>query len=553
MSTLFDRIALSLSGGGFRASAYSLGTLKALHMLGLLERVHMLSTASGGTITGAYYAMRRKKGDGFAAIYRDFYDFLAQDQLLPHALTQWGSNVKADRPKLIHAFADTYTKLLFPDTDLGTFWDKAPPSIPYHLQTVIFGATELYSGLTFRFQHSSFLPPPKKETDAAYLVGNGNVHLPAKYARQLRLGDVVAASSCFPGGFEPLVLPDDFLPKEDNSVLRGGPGQPFPGSVALLDGGIYDNQGIESLLLANERNAKYRETAQATLPEEQAQLLQPTTLFLVADVSSAEKSIYQAAPAAIGGFSPTLIQAFSAWLVLLTLLGLGAWWLRNSHPFVGGTLTGLALTAVGVTGLLIWGWQRLTRILSRMGPNLPAWVLPRLRQLPLRQLYDLLTLRLGSTKALLTSVFMRRVRSLNYEQLYRNLSQAKDTNRGYETMTSIIGTLVTEHERQLIKRKKVAAKSVPTSVRQQLAAVYPTVLSAQQMPTTLWWQLDIHRLPAIVATAEITLCYQLLRRFEKQPPAFPLETEVQRRAQIIWDHYQADGAGLLPLEALSAQ
>lgn len=549
----FARIALSLSGGGFRASAYSLGTLKALYLLGLLDNVHLLSTASGGTITGAYYAMRRKAGHAFPGIYYDFYRFLEDDQLLPAALAQWEQNLAQDRPKLIHAFADTYCQALFgADTRLGLFWEPdAAPNRPFHLQTIIFGATELYSGLTFRFQHGAFLPPPKNEKDTACLVGNGNVRLPSQYARQLRLGDVVAASSCFPGGFEPLIMPDDFLPGEKD-ILRGA-GKNRPPRIALLDGGIYDNQGIESLLLANERNRKHAETATQTHSPEQAALLQPSTLFLVADVSGAEKNIYQAeaAPAKKPGFSPSLGQTFFALLGLLLALGVAAGVL-GTNPltrFWGGLLAGIGLAVgAGLWGLL-WGWRQLGSVLRHTGPALPGWVQPRLRRLSLRQLRALLGLRLGSTKALLTSVFMRRVRSLNYEQLYRPASQNKPA---HNVLSSIIGTLVAEHDRQLARSHKKKASAKPPPVRQQLSAVYPTVLLAQEMPTTLWWQADKHRLPAIVASAEITLCYQLLRRFEKQAPSEPFAIEVQRRAQLIWAVYQEQGTGyVLPLEALS--
>lgn len=49
---------------------------------------------------------------------------------------------------------------------------------------------------------------------------------------QFRLGDAVAASSAVPGLFDPIVLPDLF----DGKTIR------------LVDGGVYDNQGVASLL-----------------------------------------------------------------------------------------------------------------------------------------------------------------------------------------------------------------------------------------------------------------------------------------------------------------
>lgn len=55
------RIGLALSGGGYRAAAYHLGTMRALHKLGILEKVDVISSVSGGSITAAYY-MQNKNG-----------------------------------------------------------------------------------------------------------------------------------------------------------------------------------------------------------------------------------------------------------------------------------------------------------------------------------------------------------------------------------------------------------------------------------------------------------------------------------------------------------
>jgi NTE family protein len=50
------KIGLALSGGGSRAIAFHLGCLRALHDLGILNRVQILSTVSGGSVIGALYA-----------------------------------------------------------------------------------------------------------------------------------------------------------------------------------------------------------------------------------------------------------------------------------------------------------------------------------------------------------------------------------------------------------------------------------------------------------------------------------------------------------------
>lgn len=56
----FCRIALALSGGGTRAVGFHLGTLSYLDRVGLLEKVRILSTVSGGSAVGLGYAVYRK-------------------------------------------------------------------------------------------------------------------------------------------------------------------------------------------------------------------------------------------------------------------------------------------------------------------------------------------------------------------------------------------------------------------------------------------------------------------------------------------------------------
>ena len=52
------RIGLALSGGGFRAAAYHLGTFRKLQDLGLLDKIDVLSCVSGGSIAGAFLCSR---------------------------------------------------------------------------------------------------------------------------------------------------------------------------------------------------------------------------------------------------------------------------------------------------------------------------------------------------------------------------------------------------------------------------------------------------------------------------------------------------------------
>ena len=55
------KIGLALSGGGYRAAAYHIGTLRALRKLGILDKVDVISSISGGSITAAYYALYKEE------------------------------------------------------------------------------------------------------------------------------------------------------------------------------------------------------------------------------------------------------------------------------------------------------------------------------------------------------------------------------------------------------------------------------------------------------------------------------------------------------------
>lgn len=65
-----EKIGLALSGGGYRAAAYHIGTLRALNKLGILDKVDVISSISGGSIIAAYYALHKDKFDEFEKSFR---------------------------------------------------------------------------------------------------------------------------------------------------------------------------------------------------------------------------------------------------------------------------------------------------------------------------------------------------------------------------------------------------------------------------------------------------------------------------------------------------
>jgi NTE family protein len=54
---LTTRIALCVSGGGFRATLFHLGAARRLYELGLLQRLDTISSVSGGSIFAGVLAI----------------------------------------------------------------------------------------------------------------------------------------------------------------------------------------------------------------------------------------------------------------------------------------------------------------------------------------------------------------------------------------------------------------------------------------------------------------------------------------------------------------
>ena len=153
----FDILALSLSGGGYRAAAFHLGSMTYLDKMqfggrSLLERVKVLSTVSGGTFTGVKYAVKVQQGQGIKECYREMYRFMKEVPLIDKALENLSSR-KWNRFKsrnLINAFSEVYyidlTRELF-----GILLEAGPS----HLEEISFNSTDFSNGLYFRFQKTS--------------------------------------------------------------------------------------------------------------------------------------------------------------------------------------------------------------------------------------------------------------------------------------------------------------------------------------------------------------------------------------------------------------
>jgi NTE family protein len=230
-------IGLALSGGGSRAMAFHLGCLRGLEDLGVLPSVNVLSTISGGSVIGAYYAytpeisfaqfetaVRRLLRAGFQ--YKIMWELakpwnLARCLASAAATTVDGlvSRVIGREPQILRypsrsdLFRTILARELFPGLRMSS---------PRRQDLeVIIGACELRTGTAFRFSNSAA----------------GSWRHGALLEPDVEVAFAVAASAAYP-----LLLPAF----DRRWKFRRG-GTDHESRVLLTDGGVYDNLGASVL------------------------------------------------------------------------------------------------------------------------------------------------------------------------------------------------------------------------------------------------------------------------------------------------------------------
>ena len=534
-------IGLSLSGGGYRAAAFHLGTLAYLHRVGLLPQMSRLSTVSGGTFTGAKYILSLVEGEPFSKFFQEFYGFLCQATLIKDALnglSKGSVEVPSGEQKFITAIANVYDRTFLrmrsgaPYT-LGQIMEADIP-----VKEVIFNATEFRTGVAFRFQ---------KSENIYARIGNGNVYIPREDAKHIRIADIVAASSCFPGGFEPLSFPTDFVwpdnqvPEsvttainkefsDDEITIQNGElnieKKPdiTDKAVAIMDGGIYDNQGIASLLLPDDRKH----------PEELG-------MFIISDVDSKNENLFSYPEKQNSSGKITLGQI--DWLIriflvtcALTVLSVGyELWreiVQGTFIFWQHFFSALmpVILASLVTLTLAFGRRLIRRHILPMIPQVGANAWKNLKTLEIDEFIYIMKLRIDSLMALTRAVFMDRIKSLIFEKVY-------DDKRYH-------GKRVSNRIDRLIDVSRPPEAIV--GVSQVSAGLREQVLGAVNMPTTLWFDANQankeFRMKSLVVTGQATICFNLMqylvRRYgedaKKYPPTIQkLWLELQKDWEIL--------------------
>ena len=254
-----DPFAVTFSGGGFRATLASLGVVRLLADIGRLSEVRYLSSVSGGSVANGVVAV------AWPALRQRGFTPAAVDELVIDPVVRRVSK-KSLKWSLVRGLwrtvgPRTRTDLLARRFD-EWFFDRIELEALDQQVRWIVNAANLTSGARFTFERD--------------VVGDYTIGLVPAAASGLRLSLAVAASAAVPGAFPPLRLPDLDFPC----------GTEAP---ALLDGGAYDNTGLEAI-----DGESYRDAFIVTLNA--GGLLRPGTygrIPLVRELARANSLLYR--------------------------------------------------------------------------------------------------------------------------------------------------------------------------------------------------------------------------------------------------------------------
>ena len=254
-TTALDKsIGLSLSGGGSRAVAFHLGTLRALEDLGLLDDVDVISGVSGGSVmagllgyTDAAFAdidrssvallrrglvipgLSKLLHPARALLILWNFAFVAlptlATELIAHSASRLGSQFPACR-----AISSTIARLSWPfrrrysrthvlaDAIADVVGEQHCDAPTRQGKSIVFNACELRTGTAFRMSNERF---------GCWRYG----WAPSK---EMRVADAVTASAAYP----PFLPPFDWT----KSFERNGTTDTH--RVIVTDGGVFENLGV---------------------------------------------------------------------------------------------------------------------------------------------------------------------------------------------------------------------------------------------------------------------------------------------------------------------
>lgn len=238
-------IALSLSGGGYRAAVYHIGVLSYLDSVSdlqggtLLDSVNILSSVSGGSLTALWYVYNRILKKDTTSSLKDLFSKIVSSDIEKELYVDFQNGAKEGNT-LIMQLSKVYDKIFFNGLEYNTII-QAVSDKNFNIHHFSVCSTDFNNGRPFHFYASRDIYVNGNKI-YKFKIGNSDSVINSRIAGNMLVSDIMAASSCFPGIFEPITFPDDFN-FQNRTIVNALTGSPF----SLMDGGIVDNQGIEGI------------------------------------------------------------------------------------------------------------------------------------------------------------------------------------------------------------------------------------------------------------------------------------------------------------------
>lgn len=500
-------IALALSGGGYRAAIYHLGVLQYLSSCilddgrTLMDEVKTISGVSGGALVALWYVQNEILHKDREKSLVDLYSKLCATNIAEQTIKEFYSNSFKGN-SFVHALSNVYDKLLFNGMEFGSIMEMAENGPIHHFSVE---ATDFSNGIPFRFQATNNLGG-----DHPYgLIGNKYNTIPRDLAKELRLCDIAAASSCFPMAFEPLVLDENYCEEFKNSAYFNS-GK----SIVLMDGGVVDNQAIDSV-----RKACQHLDAHGSNMD----------LCIISDAVNLDISHYEKVEQKGGEVTYNDIRNL---LKGTCVAGIGLTCLYPISKMVSGA--GVLLTLLSAMSL-----YKMDQITKRLLLRVPQEYKPIIDEVHVKDIKvkDLVRFSLNRIKSLhlMTSeVVMQHIRRQYMSQVFTPEDHPWLLNAQYNLKDGGYW------KQQMIKL------DLPSSMR-PTKEMFDIADEANDMPTTLWFTPKNFKdnLPQkILASGQFITCWNLLCHIKDQKLNHPeRQTELNALEEIMekdWEEFKAN-------------
>lgn len=220
------KVGLAFSGGGFRATAFGLGCLRALHDRDLLRHVSVVSGISGGSLLAAMWSYGPERFDEFddtvvVLLRKGLQAELVRRAFAPRAVFRSTvSSLRSLGPGRVRSYSRT--DALVEALAARDFGAKQVSDATHAGLSTVISATDMKTGNAVRFGSTR---------------SGSSVH--GQIIGDVTVAEAVAASAAFPVLLPALQRRYEFQRRDGSHHTK---------EVVMTDGGVYDNLGLTPLL-----------------------------------------------------------------------------------------------------------------------------------------------------------------------------------------------------------------------------------------------------------------------------------------------------------------